>query len=150
MWPWPFIDLDCSVKVKLIKFLFNAAAASAMAYSNSPVCVWACVDYIENLKILFWKTTSPISTKLGRIVPWIKGFQGCSKNLIPCRKRNNKDNFKKSSCKDPHGLECSGPLPRLFKLKPLGQNWPRPGGHWLWLCTYSKNLKNLIVWRYKA
>jgi len=22
-----------------------------------------------------------------------------------------------------------GPLPKLFKLCPLGQNWPRPGGH---------------------
>jgi len=22
-----------------------------------------------------------------------------------------------------------GPLPKLFKLSPLGQNWPRPGGH---------------------
>jgi hypothetical protein len=57
------------------------------------------------------KTTSPISTKLGRIDPWVKGFLSCSKNFIPCRnlvamaKRNYKNKLKKYSCKDPKGLE---------------------------------------------
>jgi hypothetical protein len=65
-----------------------------------------------NLKNLLVKTTIPISTKLGRIDPWVKGFQSCSKNFIPCRnldamatKRNFKNKFKNSSCKDPQGLE---------------------------------------------
>jgi hypothetical protein len=67
---------------------------------------------VNLIKIFLWKTTFPISTKLGRIVPWVKGFQSCSKNFIPCRnlvamatKRNYKNTFKKSSCKDPKGIK---------------------------------------------
>jgi hypothetical protein len=60
--------------------------------NNSPVCMcvsacaYMCVCvcfrlYIELLK----KMVSPNSTKLGRLVRWVKGFQNCSKNLIICR-----------------------------------------------------------------
>ena len=31
-----------------------------------------------NLKIFFSRTTGPISTKLGTMHPWVKGFQVCS------------------------------------------------------------------------
>jgi hypothetical protein len=47
------------------------------------------------------KFCSPISTKLGRIDPWVKGFQYGSKNFIPWRnlvamatKKNYNNEFK--------------------------------------------------------
>jgi NRPS condensation-like uncharacterized protein len=67
--------------------------------------MYVCVFYrlYSALKKLLVKNQyySSISTKLGKIDPWVKGFQSCSKNFIPCRKlvamatkRNNKKKFK--------------------------------------------------------
>ena len=39
----------------------------------------------------------------------------------------------------------SGPLPRLCKLCPLGQNWPNPGGHRFIQTYIGKTYKNLLV-----
>jgi len=39
-----------------------------------------------------------------------------------------------------------GPLPKLFKLCPLGQNWPRPGGHNLTLNYIRKSLNDIFSW----
>jgi len=37
-----------------------------------------------------------------------------------------------------------GPLPKLFKLCPWGQNWPRPGGHNFTLNYIRKSLKDIF------
>jgi len=39
-----------------------------------------------------------------------------------------------------------GPLPKLFKLCPLGQNWPRPGGHNLTLNYIRKSWNDFFSW----
>jgi len=39
-----------------------------------------------------------------------------------------------------------GPLPKLFKLCPLGQNWPRPGGHNFTLNYIRKTANNFFSW----
>ena len=45
------------------------------------------------------------------------------------KSRFSKGNFQKSSCLKLQGPELSsrGPLPKLLKLCPWGQNWPCPG-----------------------
>jgi len=39
-----------------------------------------------------------------------------------------------------------GPLPKLFKLCPLGQNWPLPGGHNFTSNYIRKSLKDIFSW----
>jgi len=39
-----------------------------------------------------------------------------------------------------------GPLPKLFKLCPWGQNCPRPGGHSFTLNYIRKSLNNFFSW----
>jgi len=39
-----------------------------------------------------------------------------------------------------------GPLPKLFKLSPWGQNWPRPGGHNLTLNYIRKTANDFFSW----
>jgi len=43
-----------------------------------------------------------------------------------------------------------GPLPKLFKLWPWGQNWPRPGGHYFTLNYIRKTTTSLepliVIW----
>jgi len=39
-----------------------------------------------------------------------------------------------------------GPLPKLFKLYPWGQNWPRPGGHNFTLNYIRKTANNFFSW----
>ena len=39
-----------------------------------------------------------------------------------------------------------GPLPKLFKLCPWGQNWPRPGGHNFTLNYIRKSSKDIFSW----
>ena len=91
--------------------------------------------------------------KFGRNVPCIKGFQICSKNSIPCRtlvamatKRKNFKNLllknhKAQSLDIWHVALSSRPLPRLFKLSPLGQYWSRPGGYLISYRLIQLNLK---------
>ena len=44
----------------------------------------------------------------------------------------------------------SGPLPKLLKLSPWGQKWPRPGGHLFYIDLYRENFKNLLLKNHKA
>jgi len=39
-----------------------------------------------------------------------------------------------------------GPLPKLFKLCPWGQNWPRPGGHNFTLNYIRKTANDFFSW----
>jgi len=39
-----------------------------------------------------------------------------------------------------------GPLPKLFKLCPFGQNWPRPGGHNFTLNYIRKSSNDIFSW----
>jgi len=39
-----------------------------------------------------------------------------------------------------------GPLPKLFKLCPWGQNWPRPGGHNFTLNYVRKTSNDIFSW----
>ena len=39
-----------------------------------------------------------------------------------------------------------GPLPKLFKLCPLGQNWPRSGGHNFTLNYIRKTSNDIFSW----
>jgi len=39
-----------------------------------------------------------------------------------------------------------GPLPKLFKLCPWGQNWPRPGGHNITLNYIRKTANDFFSW----
>ena len=39
-----------------------------------------------------------------------------------------------------------GPLPKLFKLCPWGQNWPRPGGHNFTLNYIRKSSNDIFSW----
>jgi hypothetical protein len=77
-------------KENLFSFLCHWGICDAVVYSNSPVCVCLYVCLLYRLysklkKSSLLKTTGPISTKVARIIPWVKGFQSCSKNLIPHR-----------------------------------------------------------------
>ena len=40
----------------------------------------------------------------------------------------------------------SGPVPKLFKLCPLGQNWPRPRGHNFTLNYIRKRRNDFFSW----
>ena len=43
-----------------------------------------------------------------------------------------------------------GPLSRLYKLLPQGQNWPVPGRHKFNIGSYSEKFKNLLLRNRKA
>lgn len=41
-----------------------------------------------------------------------------------------------------HVLLLSGPLQKLYKSCPYGQNWPQPRGHFIYMLLYSKIIFN--------
>jgi len=92
------------------------------------------------------------SNKFVQMVP-----VGCISRSRGQKNRFLKCNFQTSSCPKLQGPELSysfyilyiassrGPLPKLFKLWPLGQNWPHPWGHNFTLNYIRKSL-NDISW----
>ena len=75
-----------------------------------------CISRSQGQQIGFWKETS--------------------KNLLVW-------NYKAQSFHIWYIASSKGPLPKLFKLWPWGQNWPRPGGHNFTL-NYIRETSNYI------
>ena len=105
-------------------------------------------------------TTWPILIKLHRDDPWMVPFHYCSKKWIPCRtlvsmateRKNLKNLLDKNHSAESLDIWCvalpNGPLPRLLKLCPWGQNWPRPGSHLFYIeiyTVYREIFENLLV-----
>ena len=55
-------------------------------------------------------------------------------------------NYKAQSFHIWYVASSRGPLPKLFKLCPWGQNWPRPGGHNFTLNYIRKSSNDIFSW----
>ena len=92
---------------------------------------------------IFSWTANGNLTKLNRNGPWVVPYQNCSngsdwlhkyvtvskKGLQNAILKNLVWNYKTQSFHIWYIASSRGPLPKLFKLCPWGQNWPSPGGH---------------------
>jgi len=97
-----------------------------------PSCV---VRQLFYLNILSSETAHWILTTLHWNGPLPKFF----KNLLVL-------NYKAQSFHIWYISSSRGPLPKLFKLCPCGQNWPRPGGHNFTLNYIKKNSNDIFSW----
>ena len=121
-------------------------------YCDSPLsvvrllCVPAWVRVCGNF---FIKTTSPLKPLIGFRPNFTGMVLGWSSTKVVhtvqvgciSRSQGQKISFQNAIFKNPVGnckaqsfliwyiTSSRGPLPKLFKLCPWGQNWPRPGGH---------------------
>ena len=88
------------------------------------------------------------STKVAQIVPvhWINRSRGPNRGSV----NTNFENLllRKNKAKSFHIWYVAwsrGPLSRLFKLSPFGQNWGQNRGHRFILNYIGKSFKNLLV-----
>ena len=74
---------------------------------------------------------------------YIEMYRENLKNLLQTK-------YKPLSLDIKHVALCSGPLPRLHKLCPWGQDWPLPRGHIFNIEIYRENLRNLFLIKYET
>jgi len=137
-----------------------------VSYCDSPLsvvrrlCVPAWARVCGNF---FIKTTSPLKPLIGfwpnftGMIPgwsstkvvqvgYISRSRGQKISLQNAIFKNLVGNCKAQSFYTWYIASSRGPIPKLFKLCPWGQNWPRPGGHNFTLNYIRKTSNNFFYW----